>query len=56
MIKGDRKKSTISREAYFLDYIEKAQKLIKTLLMITGGFRSVLVMEKALEDGNLDIS
>ncbi len=55
MIKGDRKKSTILREAYFLDYIEKARKLIKTPLMLTGGFRSVSVMEKALEDGNLDV-
>ena len=55
MIKGDRKKSTMSREAYFLDYIEKARKLIKTPLMLTGGFRSVSVMEKALEDGNLDV-
>jgi 2,4-dienoyl-CoA reductase-like NADH-dependent reductase (Old Yellow Enzyme family) len=55
MIQGDRKKSTISREAYFLDYIEKARKLIKTPLLLTGGFRSVSVMEKALEDGNLDV-
>ena len=55
MIKGDRKKSTILREAYFLDYIEKARKLIKTPLMLTGGFRSVSVMEKALEGGNLDV-
>jgi len=55
MIQGDLKKSTISREAYFLDYIEKARKLIKTPLLLTGGFRSVSVMEKALEDGNLDV-
>jgi len=55
MIKGGRKKSTTSREAYFLDYIEKARKMIKTPLMLTGGFRSVSVMEKALEDGNLDV-
>ena len=55
MIKGDRKKSTILREAYFLDYIEKARKLIKIPLMLTGGFRSVSVMEKALEGGNLDV-
>ena len=55
MIKGDRKKSTISREAYFLDYIEKARKLIKTPLLLTGGFRTVSVIEKALEDGSLDI-
>ena len=51
MMQGDRKKSTVSREAYFLDYIEKARKLIKTPLLLTGGFRSVSVMEKALEDG-----
>ena len=55
MIQGDRKKSIISREAYFLDYIEKARKLINTPLLLTGGFRSVSVMEKALEDGNLDV-
>ena len=55
MIQGNRKKSTIAREAYFLDYIEKARKLIKTPLLLTGGFRSVSVMEKALEDGNLDV-
>ena len=55
MMKGDRKRSTVSREAYFLDYIDKARKLIKTPLLLTGGFRSVSVMEKALEDGNLDI-
>ena len=55
MIRGDRKKSTISREAYFLDYIEKARKLIKTPLLLTGGFRTVSVMEKALEDDSLDI-
>ena len=55
MMKGDRKRSTVSREAYFLDYIDKARKLIKTPLLLTGGFRSVSVMEKALEDGNLDV-
>ena len=55
MIRGDIKKTTISREAYFLDYIEKARDFIKAPLMLTGGFRSVSVMEKALEDNNLDV-
>jgi len=55
MIQGDRKKSTIAREAYFLDYIKKARKLIKTPLLLTGGFRSVSVMEQALEGGHLDV-
>jgi len=54
MINGGHKKSTVLREAYFLDYIEKSRKLIKTPLLLTGGFRSVSVMEKALEDYNLD--
>jgi tRNA-dihydrouridine synthase len=55
MIQGDRKKSTMEREAYFLDYIKKARKLIKTPLLLTGGFRSVSVMEQALEDGHMDV-
>ena len=55
MITGDRKKSTVDREAYFLTYIEKARKLTKTPLLLTGGFRSVAVMDKALEEGNLDV-
>ena len=55
MITGDRKKSTVEREAYFLSYIEKARKLTKTPLLLTGGFRSVAIMDKALEEGNLDV-
>ena len=55
MIQGDRKKSTIAREAYFLDYVENARKLIKTPLLLTGGFRSVSVMDQALKDGHLDV-
>ena len=55
MVQGIQKQSTVSREAYFLDYIEKARKLIKTPLLLTGGFRTVKVMEKALEDGSLDV-
>ena len=55
MIKGNRKKSTQEREAYFLDYIEKARQFTSTPLMLTGGFRSVEVMEKALADNKLDI-
>ena len=55
MMQGERKKSTVDREAYFLDYIDKARELIKTPLLLTGGFRSVSVMEKSLENGNLDI-
>ncbi|MDG1379127.1 MAG: NADH:flavin oxidoreductase/NADH oxidase family protein [Flavobacteriaceae bacterium] len=55
MIKGQRKKSTEEREAYFLEYIKKARKLTNTPLMLTGGFRSVSVMEEALQSNQLDI-
>lgn len=55
MIVGNKKKSTREREAYFLDYVEKARKLTNTPLMLTGGFRSVNIMEKALADKKLDI-
>jgi len=49
------KESTREREAYFLDYIKKVRSLLKTPLMLTGGFRTVSTMEKALEEGELDI-
>ena len=55
MVKGNRKQSTIEREAYFLDYIEKARKITDKPLLLTGGFRSVKVMEDALAGGKLDV-
>ena len=55
MIKGNRKQSTLEREAYFLDYIEKARKITNTPLLLTGGFRSVKAMEDALKSEKLDV-
>ncbi len=55
MVKGNRKQSTIEREAYFLDYIEKARRITDKPLLLTGGFRSVQVMEDALAGGKLDV-
>ena len=52
---GSKKHSTKVREAYFLDFIEKARKITKTPLMLTGGFRTVSVMEEAIKDDNVDI-
>jgi len=49
------RKSTLEREAYFMDYIEKVRKLTETPLMLTGGFRTVEVMEKAIQQNKLDI-
>ncbi len=55
MIGSSQKKSTQEREAYFLDYIKKVRKLVKTPLMLTGGFRTVATMERAIAEGELDV-
>ncbi len=52
---GKRKKSTIKREVYFMDYIEKARKITNTPLMLTGGFRTTSVMKDAIASNKLDI-
>ena len=52
---GKRKKSTIKREAYFMDYIEKARKITTTPLMLTGGFRTTSIMKDAIASNQLDI-
>jgi len=52
---GKRKASTLKREAYFMDYIEKARKVTDTPLMLTGGFRTSTVMEDAVASDQLDI-
>jgi 2,4-dienoyl-CoA reductase-like NADH-dependent reductase (Old Yellow Enzyme family) len=51
-----RKKSTIEREAYFLDFAKKVRKRYPEVpLMVTGGFRSRTAMEAALKGGACDI-
>lgn len=52
--KTELKESTIKREAYFMDYMEKVRKLVKTPLVVTGGFRSGLAMNEALQTGATD--
>ena len=49
------KKSTLEREAYFMEYVEKARTMIKTPLMLTGGFRTVSIMEDAIAQNKVDI-
>ncbi|MEM6378842.1 MAG: NADH oxidase, partial [Bacteroidota bacterium] len=43
------------REAYFMEYIEKARKVTTTPLMLTGGFRTPSVMREAIDDEQLDV-
>ena len=50
-----RKKSTIAREAFFLDYAEKIRKNVSMPLMVTGGFRTLEGMNNALKSGVCDI-
>ena len=52
---GKRQVSTINREAYFMDYIEKARNITNTPLMLTGGFRTASVMRDAIASNQLDI-
>lgn len=49
------RESTRKREAYFLEYAEKARQAWHKPMMVTGGFRSRAAMEQALSNGELDM-
>ncbi len=49
------KDSTRQREAYFLEFAEKARQAVKTPLVVTGGFRSAKGMAEAIESGAVDM-
>jgi len=51
----DYKQSTIEREAYFMQYVEQIRDIVKTPLMLTGGFRTVSIMEQAIQNNKVDI-
>jgi 2,4-dienoyl-CoA reductase-like NADH-dependent reductase (Old Yellow Enzyme family) len=55
MVGANAKASTLQREAYFLDYAEKAQQLLDIPLVVTGGFRSAAAMNEALAAGSTDM-
>lgn len=47
--------STVRREAFFLEFAKKIKPEIKnTVVYLTGGFRTVPGMVKAIEDGSTD--
>lgn len=48
------KESTRRREAYFLEFAEKARAAVKTPLVVTGGFRSLAGMAEAITSGAVD--
>jgi 2,4-dienoyl-CoA reductase-like NADH-dependent reductase (Old Yellow Enzyme family) len=47
--------SSVAREAYFLEFAEKARAAVPVPLMVTGGFRSCAGMNAALQSGALDL-
>lgn len=55
MTGGGVKESTKQREAYFLEYAEAVRKQIDTPMMVTGGFRTRVGMEAAVESGAIDV-
>ncbi|MDQ0861032.1 NADH:flavin oxidoreductase/NADH oxidase family protein [Bacillus sp. V2I10] len=55
MMVADVKETTKKREAYFIEYANKARKLVSTPLVVTGGFRSQEGMEEAIASGEIDM-
>ena len=51
----DVRKSTRKREAYFIEYAERIKQSAQIPVMITEGFRSRDVMERAIESGEVDV-
>jgi 2,4-dienoyl-CoA reductase-like NADH-dependent reductase (Old Yellow Enzyme family) len=52
---GHQRASTRAREAYFLDFAERARAAVRTPLMLTGGFRTARGMGEALASGAVDV-
>ncbi|MFK7992050.1 MAG: NADH:flavin oxidoreductase/NADH oxidase family protein [Sandaracinaceae bacterium] len=49
------RKSSQRREAFFMDYVEKARARVRTPLWLTGGFRTRAGMDDALAGGAVDV-
>ena len=50
----DIRESTKQREAYFLQFAEKIRNEVEIPMAVTGGFRSAVAMNAALNEGSLD--
>ena len=55
LLDTDENSSTQKREAYFLDFAARIRPHIRVPLMVTGGFRTRTLMEKALDSGETDV-
>ncbi len=49
------RESTIKREAYFMEFAEKARAALRVPLMVTGGFRTAPGMANAILSGAVDL-
>src|SRR5690625_35511 len=53
--RNQQKASTQAREAYFMDFAERARKATDTPLVVTGGFRTAQGMQAALHSNAIDL-
>ncbi|MDM7859587.1 NADH:flavin oxidoreductase/NADH oxidase family protein [Alteromonas sp. ASW11-36] len=51
----DVRESTRKREAYFIEYADRIKAAANVPLMVTGGFRSRDVMERVINEGEVDL-
>lgn len=52
---ANKRESTVKREAYFLEFVPKLRAKVTIPVMVTGGFRTVRVMEAAIINDNVDM-
>ncbi len=52
---ANKRESTKKREAYFLDFVPKLRAAVDLPIMVTGGFRSVAAMERAIEEDGVSM-
>lgn len=50
------KESTKQREAYFIEFADKAREIIDTPLVVTGGFHTAQGMASAIQSGAIDMA
>ncbi len=50
-----KRESTVRREAYFLDFVPKLRQQVSVPVMVTGGFRTVAAMQRAVEEDGVDL-
>ncbi len=51
---ANKRESTRRREAYFLDFVPKLRAKVTIPVMVTGGFRSVGAMDRAVKEDGVD--